>query len=113
MDFSLLSPSKLPIKTVYHSSLVIFLTTCMFICVYLIRHSRKRSDVDGDQSNTTDNNSNRNSRNKKKKKTELKNFYQHQIRREKVEKLELLRKRFEEDKEKVAKMKNSRMFKPH
>lgn len=49
---------------------------------------------------------------KKKKQLELKNFYRFQIRQEKVEKLEELRQKFEEDKQRVAMMKESRKFKP-
>lgn len=49
---------------------------------------------------------------KKKKQLELKNFYRFQIRQEKVEKLEELRQKFEEDKQRVALMKESRKFKP-
>eukprot|EP00597_Dinobryon_sp_UTEXLB2267_P004223 CAMPEP_0170067522 /NCGR_PEP_ID=MMETSP0019_2-20121128/6834_1 /TAXON_ID=98059 /ORGANISM="Dinobryon sp., Strain UTEXLB2267" /LENGTH=208 /DNA_ID=CAMNT_0010274925 /DNA_START=1571 /DNA_END=2197 /DNA_ORIENTATION=+ len=49
---------------------------------------------------------------KNKKQTELKNFYRFQIRQEKVEQLEELRKKFEEDKQRVAAMKDARKFKP-
>lgn len=49
---------------------------------------------------------------KEKKEVELKNFYPHQIREEKTLKLETLRKKFSEDKERVAKMKESKKFKP-
>ena len=52
------------------------------------------------------------SRKKKKQQLELKNFYRFQIRQEKVEKLEELRRKFEEDKQRVAMMKESRKFKP-
>lgn len=51
-------------------------------------------------------------RNRKKKTYELKNFYSHQKREEKREKLYELRQRFEEDKLKVAAMKEARKFKP-
>lgn len=51
-------------------------------------------------------------RTRKKKTYELKNFYSHQKREEKREKLYELRQRFEEDKEKVAAMKEARKFKP-
>jgi ribosomal RNA-processing protein 7 len=47
-----------------------------------------------------------------KKNKELKYFYRFQIREEKTKKLAMLRKKFEEDKLKVAKMKESRQFKP-
>ena len=40
------------------------------------------------------------------------NFYRFQIREEKVKKLDVLRKKFEEDKEKIAAMKAQRKFKP-
>ena len=49
---------------------------------------------------------------KSKKQTELKNFYRFQIRQEKVEQLEELRKKFEEDKQRVTAMKDARKFKP-
>jgi len=48
----------------------------------------------------------------KKKSYELKNFYRFQMREERREKLAELRKKFEEDKEKVANMKLNRKFKP-
>ncbi len=48
----------------------------------------------------------------KKKDTELKNFYRFQIRDDKMKQLDTLRKKFEEDKERVAKMKDARKFKP-
>lgn len=49
---------------------------------------------------------------KPKKPMELKNFYRFQIREDKMKQLETLRKKFEEDKERVAKMKEQRKFKP-
>eukprot|EP01038_Epipyxis_sp_PR26KG_P011302 gene11302-15162_t len=49
---------------------------------------------------------------KKRKNLELKNFYRFQIREDKIAKLDQLRKRFDADKEKVAKMKEARKFKP-
>jgi ribosomal RNA-processing protein 7 len=48
----------------------------------------------------------------KKKGGELKNFYRYQMREEKREKLADLRKKFEEDKIKIASMKLARKFKP-
>ena len=48
----------------------------------------------------------------KKNEKELANFYKFQIREEKQKKLFDLRKRFDEDKEKVALMKSGRKFKP-
>ncbi len=48
----------------------------------------------------------------KKKNTELKNFYRFQIREDKMKQLDTLRKRFDEDRERVAKMKDARKFKP-
>eukprot|EP01031_Cornospumella_fuschlensis_P040515 gene40515-49384_t len=50
---------------------------------------------------------------KNKKDTELKNFYRFQIKEQKMKQLDILRKKFEEDKEKVAKMKDARKFKPY
>lgn len=49
---------------------------------------------------------------KKANKPELKNFYRFQIREEKVKQLDQLRKKFEEDKKKVEKMKATRKFNP-
>ncbi|KAI9475835.1 MAG: SSU rRNA processing protein [Benjaminiella poitrasii] len=48
-----------------------------------------------------------------KKKKELVNFYRFQMREQKQNELTELRKRFEEDKEKIAKLKQSRKFKPY
>lgn len=50
---------------------------------------------------------------KKKKPLELKNFYRHQIREAKREQLAKLRTQFEEDKARIAKMKEARKFRPH
>lgn len=52
-------------------------------------------------------------RRKKKKNTELGNFYRHEIREAKREQLAKLREQFEADKARVAKMKESRKFRPH
>ena len=49
---------------------------------------------------------------KKKKKLVLQSFYSHQIREEKMSKVQELRKKFEEDKLKIAKMKSDRKFRP-
>lgn len=49
---------------------------------------------------------------KKKKKTELKNFYTFQIKDSKMKNIINLRKKFEEDKEKLEALKKSRKFKP-
>ncbi len=49
---------------------------------------------------------------KKSKKYELKNFYRFQMREEKRNQLADLRRKFEEDKLQVAKMKEARKFKP-
>jgi ribosomal RNA-processing protein 7 len=51
-------------------------------------------------------------RKRKKKNTELKNFYRFQIRDDKMKQLDVLRKKFEEDKERVIKMKEARKFNP-
>ncbi|KAI8367285.1 SSU rRNA processing protein [Blakeslea trispora] len=48
-----------------------------------------------------------------KKKKELVNFYRFQMREQKQNELSELRKRFEEDKVKIAKLKQSRKFKPY
>lgn len=49
---------------------------------------------------------------KKKKQYDLKNFYRFQIKEQKMEELTVLRRKFEDDKARVAKMKLSRAFKP-
>ena len=49
---------------------------------------------------------------KKKKKLVLQSFYSHQIREEKMSKVQELRKKFEQDKLKIAKMKSDRKFRP-
>ena len=49
---------------------------------------------------------------RKKKKLELQNFYSHQIKEEKLNKIQMLRKKFEQDKQKIAKMKSERKFRP-
>jgi hypothetical protein len=49
---------------------------------------------------------------KGKKQTELKNFYRFQIKEQKMKELDTLRKKFAEDKERVAKLKDGRKFKP-
>ncbi|ORY98718.1 SSU rRNA processing protein [Syncephalastrum racemosum] len=49
----------------------------------------------------------------KKKKSELKDFYRFQFREKKQTELQDLRKKFEEDKEKIAKLKQARKFKPY
>ena len=52
------------------------------------------------------------SRSKKKKPQELKNFYRNQIRESKREQLAELRERFEQDKQRVARLREQRKFKP-
>jgi len=49
---------------------------------------------------------------KKKKKLVLQNFYSHQIKEEKLSRIKELRNKFEEDKQKIAKMKADRKFRP-
>ena len=49
---------------------------------------------------------------RKKKKLVLKSFYSHQIREEKMNQVQELRKKFEQDKMKIAKMKSERKFRP-
>ena len=49
---------------------------------------------------------------RKKKKLVLKSFYSHQIREEKMNQVQELRKKFEQDKLKIAKMKSERKFRP-
>jgi len=49
---------------------------------------------------------------RKKKKVELKNFYSHQVKEDKMTNIRALREKFEEDKMKIAKMKQDRKFRP-
>ena len=49
---------------------------------------------------------------RKKKKLVLQNFYSHQVKEEKMDRIQELRKKFEEDKQKIAKMKSERKFRP-
>jgi ribosomal RNA-processing protein 7 len=49
---------------------------------------------------------------RKKKKVELTNFYSHQIKEDKMNNIRALREKFEEDKQKIAKMKQERKFRP-
>lgn len=72
------------------------------------RSKRKR---DADDSDKPDPQKMKN-RKRKKKGTELKNFYRFQIREEKMKQLDVLRKKFEEDKDRVSKMKEARKFNP-
>lgn len=73
----------------------------------LVKHRNKRKRTEA-----TSRRSSGGPRPRKKKSYELKNFYSHQKREEKREKLLELRQKFEEDKQKVAKMKEARKFKP-
>ncbi len=51
-------------------------------------------------------------RKKKKKTTQLKNFYSFQVKEDKMTHIKELRRKFEEDKLKIAKMKAERKFRP-
>lgn len=73
----------------------------------MVKHRKKRKRVEA-----TGRRGSGGPRTRKKKTYELKNFYSHQKREEKREKLYELRQKFEEDKEKVAAMKEARKFKP-
>jgi hypothetical protein len=73
----------------------------------MVKHRKKRKRVEA-----TARRGSGGPRSRKKKTYELKNFYSHQKREEKREKLYELRQKFEEDKEKVAAMKEARKFKP-
>lgn len=95
-------------------------THFFYFCICFIRNKRKRThegvDVGGrasvvsldDESKAQKKHRNRSA----KKQTELKNFYRFQMREERIAKLDSLRKKFEEDKAKVARMKEARKFKP-
>lgn len=73
------------------------------------RNKRKRSSAADD---TTGRTSKKHQRARQKKNLELKDFYRFQIREDRVQKLDTLRKKFDEDKQRVAKMKEERKFKP-
>jgi len=77
------------------------------------RNKRKRTEDVGEEINQRNHRrlANR-QRNKKKKHYDLKHFYRFQIREEKLQQLELLRKKFDEDKAKIQRMKDSRKFVP-
>jgi ribosomal RNA-processing protein 7 len=74
------------------------------------RTKRKRDDIGKADINTMGDKPK--NRKRKKKNTELKNFYRFQIRDDKMKQLDVLRKKFEEDKERVTKMKEARKFNP-
>eukprot|EP01032_Pedospumella_encystans_P009212 gene9212-10867_t len=89
------------------------------------RNKRKRSQESGNITNEASDEHNYDSidtntrrtgapraRKQSKKTTELKNFYRFQIKEEKIKDLDNLRKKFAEDRERVAKMKEQRKFKP-
>jgi len=76
------------------------------------KNKRKRVENESDENiGTRKTNISRN-RNKQKKQKELKNFYRFQVKDAKIKQLDELRKKFEEDKIKVSKMKEDRKFKP-
>ena len=72
------------------------------------RNKKRRKDKDGDKNKRGTGDIR--SRGQKKKGGELKNFYRFQMREEKVRKLDELRKKFEEDRAKIAEMKATRKF---
>ena len=74
-------------------------------------YSKKRKAT-GDIDDGKQNRSNKIRIRNKKKSTELANFYRFQMRQDKHNKLEDLRKKFEHDREKVAILKSKRKFKP-
>jgi ribosomal RNA-processing protein 7 len=81
----------------------------------LNRNKRKRDSdgATGDDFTPSSNPLNNNSRkNKKRKTTELKNFYAFQIKEEKMKQLEILRHKFDENKQKIQRMKEMRKFNP-
>ena len=78
-----------------------------FVVICHFRNKRKREDDHNVHRGKTQRTR------KNKKDTELKNFYRFQIKEQKMKQLDILRKKFEEDKEKVAKMKDARKFKPY
>lgn len=106
-------------RTAMSNTLLYHYTTIMYL-----RNKRKRTlegGLDAAESNdftsVTETNARRpgaprSRKVKAKKDTELKNFYRFQIKEQKVQELDSLRKKFAEDKERVAKMKEQRKFKP-
>jgi len=102
-----------------YSNVTSLLPSCFF------RNKRKRSQESGNITNEASDEHNYDSidtntrrtgapraRKQSKKTTELKNFYRFQIKEEKIKDLDNLRKKFAEDRERVAKMKEQRKFKP-
>lgn len=113
-----------PHTTVYIHCILLILTAPLSPCP-LIRNKRKRSQESGNITNEASDEPNYDSidtntrrggapraRKQTKKNTELKNFYRFQIKEEKIKDLDNLRKKFAEDRERVAKMKEQRKFKP-
>lgn len=76
------------------------------------KNKRKRQDNELDENTSARKANTSRTRNNKKKPKELKNFYRYQIKDAKIKQLEELRKKFDEDKIKVLKMKEDRKFKP-
>ena len=76
------------------------------------KNKRKRIENESDENLGARKTNISRSRNKKKKPKELKNFYRFQIKDTKIKQLDELRKKFEEDKMKVSKMKVTVSF-PH
>jgi len=76
------------------------------------KNKRKRPDNELDENTSARKANTSRTRSKKKKPKELKNFYRFQIKDAKIKQLDDLRRKFEEDKVKVSKMKEDRKFKP-
>jgi len=73
-------------------------------------HKRKGSGVHDGFDEATAGSGPRPKKKKKGKTLELKNFYRHQLRAEKTDQLAELRERFKEDKARIAKLKEARIF---
>jgi ribosomal RNA-processing protein 7 len=77
--------------------------------LYLTRKKRKITDSEDVSSHKSRSAS---GKKKQKKHTELTNFYHYQLKQQRVQDLDNLRKKFAEDKEKVSRLKEQRKFKP-
>jgi ribosomal RNA-processing protein 7 len=77
--------------------------------LYLTRKKRKITDSEDASSHKSRSGS---GKKKQKKHTELTNFYHYQLKQQRVQDLDNLRKKFAEDKEKVSRLKEQRKFKP-
>jgi hypothetical protein len=99
------------------SLVVLFSPLCFFLSLFLPRliRSKRKHDEMLKESTTSSafNDKGRQKRShKKNKSSDLKNFYQFQMKEEKMKQLDIMRNRFQENKDKIQKMKEQRKFNP-